>query len=292
MLNYLDSAIGFIVVILMFSLVITILVQMVGVLLQLRGKSLLRGVELLLREVDPDLESQAKALADQVLRHPAIAEDTKRLASALQPQELKLVLQSLADAAAADSPLKKALDARKDAVYGKIDDWFEMVMDRAGERFKMNTRWATTAFAVLLAFALQLDSINLFRQISTNAELRARLVALSDPVLETSKRVLESPAVPNTEQGLKELTARANEVKAEIEKSQLQLVPNPWRLSAFESIRSLLGLILTMFLLGLGAPFWFNALRNLVGLRHAVDKKKDEDEEAERAALAAQAAKK
>ena len=36
---------------------------------------------------------------------------------------------------------------------------------------------------------------------------------------------------------------------------------------------------------------WFNALRKLVGLRHAVDQKKAEDEEAERAAMAAQAAK-
>ncbi|MEP7011268.1 MAG: hypothetical protein ABJC13_13175 [Acidobacteriota bacterium] len=287
LLNYLDSAIGFIVVILMFSLVITILVQMVGVLLQLRGKSLLRGVELLFHEIDPDLKSQAKALADQVLRHPAIAEDTKRLASALQSHELKLVLQSLAEAADANPQLKKALDERRATVFGRIDDWFELVMDRAGERFKMNTRWATTVFAVILAFALQLDSISLFRQIATNADLRARLVSMSDSVSETSKKVLESPAVPNTEQGLKELTDRAAEVKAEIEKSQLQLVPNPWRLSAFDNIRSFLGLILTIFLLGLGAPFWFKALQNLVGLRHAVDQKKDQDEEAERAALAA-----
>ncbi len=284
LLNYLDSAIGFIVVILMFSLVITILVQMVGVLLQLRGKSLLRGVELLIREVDPELKSQAKTLADQVLRHPAIAEDTKRLASALRSNELKLVLQSLAE----ENPqLKAALETRGAAVFAKVDAWFETVMDRAGERFKMNTRWATTVFAVILAFALQLDSISLFRQISTNAELRARLVSMSDAVAETSKKVLESPAVPGTEQGLAELTARAEEVKAEIEKSQLQLVPDPWRLSAFESARSFLGLILTVFLLGLGAPFWFNALRKLVGLRHAVDQKKDDDEEAERTALAA-----
>jgi hypothetical protein len=74
LLNYLDSAIGFVVVILMFSLLITIAVQMVGVFLQLRGKSLLHGVELLLKEVDPGLKSQAQTLADQVLTHPVIAE--------------------------------------------------------------------------------------------------------------------------------------------------------------------------------------------------------------------------
>ncbi len=283
LLNYLDSAIGFIVVILMFSLLITVLVQMVGVLLQLRGKSLLRGVELLLREVDPEIKSQAKDLADQVLTHPVIAEGKHRLASALRPSELKLILQSLAE----ENPkLKALLDQKEEELFARLDAWFEPVMDRARERFKMSTRWATTVFAVLVAFALQLDSISLFRQISTNAELRSRLVAMSDSVLETSKKVLEAKAAPATEQGLADLKARADQVSSQLEATQLQLVPQPWRLLAFDSVRSFLGLILTIFLLGLGAPFWFNVLRNLVGLRHAVEKKEADQEEADRNAAA------
>jgi hypothetical protein len=286
LLNYLDSAIGFVVVILMFSLLITIVVQMVGVLLQLRGKSLLHGVELLLKEVDPGLKGQAQALADQVLSHPAIAEGKKRLGIALRPNELKLVLGSLAEA---NPALKAALAERGEAISAKIDAWYEPVMDRVSERYKMNTRWVTTVFAVLFAFALQLDSIGLFQQISTNAELRGRLVAMSDSVLDTSKKVLEAPPAPGTEQGLKDLKAQADEVRAEIAKTELQLVPDPWRLSAFDSVRSLLGLLLSMFLLGLGAPFWYGALKNLVGLRHVADQK---DEEKEKAAIAVLAAKK
>ncbi len=283
MLNFLDSAIGFIVVILMFSLLITVLVQMVSVFLQLRGKSLLRGVELVLKEVDPNFKGQAKELAGKVLNHPAIAEGEKRLASALRANELKLVLESLA---ADDPQIQATLDERKEELFAQIDAWYGTVMARAGERYKMNTRWATTVFAVLLAFALQLDSISLFQQISTNAELRGRLVAMSDSVLVTSQKVLEAPPAPGTEEGLEDLKTRADEVKAEIEKSELQLVPKPWRLSAFDSVRSLLGLIVSMFLLGLGAPFWFKALQNLVGLRHAVDKKEEEGQEAEQAAAA------
>lgn len=281
LLNFLDSAIGFIVVILMFSLLITVLVQMVGVLLQLRGKSLLKGTELLLREIDPQLKTQAKALANQVLNHPALADGKDRLASALCEHELKLVLESLAE----ENPeLKTILNERREEVFGRIDAWFQTVMNRAGERFKMNTRWATTVFSVLVAFALQLDSISLFRQISTNAEVRARLVSMSDSVLASSQKVLDAPAAPGTEEGLADLKDRADQVKAQIESTQLQLVPQPWRLSAFESVRSVLGLILTMFLLGLGAPFWFNVLRNLVGLRHTVDQKADEAAKREAAA--------
>jgi hypothetical protein len=287
LLNYLDSAVGFVVVILMFSLVITILVQMVGLLLQLRGKNLLRGVELLLREVDPDLKNQAQALAAQVLNHPAIADGKKRLGIALRKNEVKLILASLAE----ENPgLKTALTERGAAISARIDAWYEPVMDRVTERYKMNTRWVATVFAVLLAFGLQLDSINLWKQISTNSEIRAHLLAASDSLSATSQKVLDAPATTDPEQRLKALGDQAIALTSDLEETKLQLVPKPWRLTAFESTRSLLGLILSMFLLGLGAPFWYGALRNLIGLRHVVEQKDDEKEQAEREALAAKKA--
>lgn len=277
LLNYLDSAIGFVVVILMFSLVITILVQMVGVLLQLRGKSLLTGLELLLREVDPALKSQAQALADQVLSHPAIADGKKRLGIALRKNEVKLVLESLAEA---NPSLKAALAERGAAISAKIDAWYEPVMDRVSERYKMNTRWVATLFAVILAFGLQIDSIGLFRKISTNAELRGKLVSMSDSVLDTSKRELEAPATPATVEGLNDLNNRLDTLQTKLKETDLKLVPEPWCWSFYGDWRALLGVILSAFLLGLGAPFWYGALRNLVGLRHVVEQKDDEREQA------------
>lgn len=277
LLNYLDSAIGFVVVILMFSLVITILVQMVGLLLQLRGKGLLNGLELLLREVDPTLKAQAQALADQILSHPAIADGKNRLGIALRPNEIKLVLESLA---AANPALQTALEERGAAISAKIDAWYEPVMDRVSERYKMNTRWVTTVFAVILAFGLQFDSIGIFRKISTNAELRGRLVSMSDSVLDSAKRELEAPATPATEQGLKDLNVRLDTLKTQLGETDLRLVPDPWSWSFYGNWRALLGVVLSAFLLGLGAPFWYGALRNLVGLRHVVDQKDDEREQA------------
>lgn len=286
LLNYLDSAIGFIVVILMFSLAITILVQMVSVLLQLRGKGLLTGLQLLLREVDPALKSQAQALANQVLSHPAIADGKKRLGIALRKNEVKLVLESLAEA---NPSLKAALAERGTAISAKIDAWYEPVMDRVSERYKMNTRWVATGFAVILAFGLQFDSLGLFRKISTNAELRARLVAMSDSVLESSKKELEAPATAATVEGLNDLNGRLENLRTELGETGLQLIPTDWSWSFYGHWRSWLGVILSAFLLGLGAPFWYGALKNLVGLRHVSDQR---DEEKEKAALAVLAAKK
>ncbi len=280
LLNYLDSSIGFVVVILMFSLLITVVVQMIGVLLQLRGKSLLQGVETLLHEIDPDLGAQAQDLAKKVLTHPAITENTKKLGIALRSQEVKLVLESLAR----ENPeVAKALAERKAQLFAKIDDWYEPVMDRVSERFKMKTRWVSAVFAVLLAFGLQLDSIKLFQQISTNAELRGRLTAMSDSVLATSEKVLAAPA-PATAEGLETLKSQAAEIRQEIAATELEIVPKPWRLSALESARGVLGLLLSAFLLGLGAPFWYGVLKNLVGLRHVADQKDEQREIAARAA--------
>lgn len=116
MLEQLDTAIGFATVMLLLSLLVTTVVQMVAALLNLRGRCLLEGTEQLLKQLYPDLKEQARAIARKVLTHPAISEKTgalsafsdedegrtaepgaPKLAVAIRPQELILVLQDLAE---------------------------------------------------------------------------------------------------------------------------------------------------------------------------------------------------
>ncbi|HXU44507.1 MAG TPA: hypothetical protein VN783_03210 [Thermoanaerobaculia bacterium] len=308
-LNYLDSSIGFVVVILLFSLLITVFVQAVSQLLQLRGKTLLRGVALILKEVDPGIGEQAQTLAEKVLRHPAIAEGKDRLATALRPEELQLILSSLASAQAA-SPRLQALVASGAALEKGIQDWFETVMDRTAERFKMRTRWVTGIFAVLLAFGLNIDSIGLFQTISGDPKLRGNLVGISDDVLKTGKEILGTPPAPanpnappapanpnaspppaaapastaSAQQKLEAELKQVEQLKAQIQATGLPILPDHWWCQ--NTGREWLGVLVTAFLLGLGAPFWYNALRNLVGLRNVVAQKQDQKTQAQTQAQA------
>ena len=111
MLAYLDTLIGFAVVMLGTSLLITILTQMASALFSHRGANLLWGLETmfqhvpncpLLNEVD-----NARRLAKDVLTHPLISDsifsvkpewlaDRLRLATAVSPEELATILKCLA----------------------------------------------------------------------------------------------------------------------------------------------------------------------------------------------------
>lgn len=123
MLAYLDTAIGFVVVMLVISLLITILTQMVSALINHRGSNLQWGLKTLFANIDPtaypQLTAQADAISRQVLTHCLISDSWfsgnrvaqwfaariplldklfKRfqLASAIRPSELAHILAHIA----------------------------------------------------------------------------------------------------------------------------------------------------------------------------------------------------
>ena len=69
--------------------------------------------------------------------------------------------------------IAKALD---DACK-KFKYWFEVSQERAQQWFTTHTRWFTVAFAVIFAFGLQLDTIEIFKFVSSNKAARDKLVA-------------------------------------------------------------------------------------------------------------------
>ena len=123
MLTYLDTAIGFMVVMLAVSLLITTLTQVVSALVNHRGSNLQWGMKTLFANIDPahypTVAEKADSLAREVLSHclisdswfsgNKIAEDLQashplikrwfdrfRLASAIRPSELADILRALA----------------------------------------------------------------------------------------------------------------------------------------------------------------------------------------------------
>jgi len=82
MLKSLDILIGFSVVMLAMSMSVTLIIQWILHLSEMRGKKLLEGVAELLRHIDPDLVTAetAKQIANRVLTHPMIARGGQNVA--------------------------------------------------------------------------------------------------------------------------------------------------------------------------------------------------------------------
>jgi len=122
MLQYLDTLIGFAVVMLLISLLITILTQIVSELANHRGSNLRWGLTTLFEHIDPalcpQLAASANRLAHEVLNHPLISDSwfsslwavrwiekapllgtllgRVRLASAIRSNELSSILRHIA----------------------------------------------------------------------------------------------------------------------------------------------------------------------------------------------------
>ena len=136
MLTYLDTAIGFMVVMLAISLLITTLTQMFSAMVNHRGSNLQWGLKTLFANIDtgkfPNLAKQADQLAHEVLSHCLISDSwfsgnrfaeklggmipllgkwfaRVRLASAIRPAELADILRALAAA-----KKRQAVDAPAD----------------------------------------------------------------------------------------------------------------------------------------------------------------------------------
>jgi hypothetical protein len=124
MLEQLDTAIAFTVVMLMLSLMITAVVQMISAVFDLRGRNLATGLENLLRQIEPSLREAlpngttiAQHIAEVAVTHPAIAH-TKTRAKAVSQSELVSILRDLCSdmpAAQIDAKAKEKLKALLDA---------------------------------------------------------------------------------------------------------------------------------------------------------------------------------
>jgi hypothetical protein len=307
MLQWFDTLLGLVVILLGASLVVMMLTQAAVALLNLRGKNLLHGVTLILENTDPALRQHARQIAEEALGHQLVSDawaKAKRLkpTATIRLSELQTVLVHLAEAGGGEE-WRKQLATSMARVERAITTWFDAVMDRTSQRFVALTRVWTIAFSLVLALALHLDALRFFHEISGNAELRARLVMGADAISQRASAAFESgariPALyaeamrrlsvgeqaagrPDVDslvgryqaliqQGLTrsidELLDQAAGIRADLAAAQIQLVPSPYPGVRYRLDRHLWGVLLMASLMSLGAPFWFNVLRGMSTLR-------------------------
>ncbi|HYL58075.1 MAG TPA: hypothetical protein VEU51_04340 [Candidatus Acidoferrales bacterium] len=302
----LDVLIGVSVIMLVVSMTVTILTQFLTTLFNTRGRGLKKGIETLIAQIDPGLKNSAGRIAGAVLMNPLIAEPMSRLGTVIHRDELVRLLLELAAGQGQiklNEADKKALSdalvengianpaatlghlrlvamqieaARPDLAtnvcrdfailqgarsnfVGKVNGWFDQTIDRVSARFTMGARGITFACALAVAFGLQLDTIGIVNTLWINDALRERLVteaaAVENPNSTEATGTTAVPAKPQA-QYLDQLATYG-----------LITMPNPgsWRAELYPI--KIPGILLSTLLLSLGAPFWYNALKNLLRMR-------------------------
>jgi hypothetical protein len=111
-------------------------------------------------------------------------------------------------------------------MWADIDHWFHKTMDRVSQRFTLSTRVVTLAWAVAIAFAVHLDASTLFRDLSSNLEIRTRLLASTDTINAEAERLAvrrTTRSPPVTCDGFSRPTAQINN---ELTATGLHLMPD------------------------------------------------------------------
>ena len=213
-----------------------------------------------------------------------------------------------------------------DAARAKFDAWFSSAQDRAQQWFQVHTRGLTIAASALVAVLLQLDAVEVFNYVNTNAAARTALAASADSVIREADGVLDekgglikriadawaakqkqapidlkgithtgqleealSSYDPNfdaqvfndltettTKAYYKDQSAKLRDLTRGVSATGFEFIPaHYWRWPAAEGgcqnakniLWHLPGIALFAALLSLGAPYWYNLLKNLASLR-------------------------
>lgn len=178
----------------------------------------------------------------------------------------------------------------------KIHLWFDQTMDRASERFTAHTRYVTFFAGFAVALVLQLDTAALVSRLSTDNDLRSSLLQIAQrqtssvgiPAPNSTPPAATPPAAAPSAPGQSpdpvQLTDIDRQNLKDLVVNNIIGIPQSWsdwvgRWHADNFVMKILGLLLTTFLLSLGAPFWYNALQNLVRLRSLLATKDDQQRE-------------
>jgi hypothetical protein len=235
-----------------------------------------------------------------------------------------------AGTAAADQIVKNA-GTIEDA-YKKFHKWTCICEERAQQWLTMHTRILTIIFAFVAAFWLQLDTVEIFRFVSSNKLARDKLVAQAGVVEAQAARVLgdsssvlkgalkdwsEKQTDPDIKSKLDGIEVKDTDTREEVQAKVIKALNGETPIDSFDSIvnaaasrrvekqaanfktvkadldkarfdvfpqtewrwekgwwngcrQHFWGILFSVGLLSLGAPFWYNALKNLTNLKSVV----------------------
>lgn len=357
MFKSLDTLVAFVTIMLMLSMAVTVITQAITGVFNSRGRHLKRGVQDMLRLLDPQLPAtMSAAVANAVLTHPltsgsswlspaatggsgnALARFARwglgpRLGTVISREELTKILMHFASTAGAadvtpaisqrlktiltthgiadpDATLSRirtrtleierlqpelgqalrhstaVLHEAASEYVAKINASFDQTMDRVSQRFTASTRSVTLAGAVIVAVTFQVDALSVINRLSADEKMREAFVAQATAMQsESQKREAATPAAtPGTPPSASSSNAELDrKYRSFLATNGVIALPSKdeWRTS-WRSVNPF-GVILTIMLLSLGAPFWYKALGQLLNLRSLLAAKDDSAREARQA---------
>ncbi len=190
---------------------------------------------------------------------------------------MELQLEATNPELANDVRQAQALIAEATSDYvARVNSWFDQTIDRVSLRFGHYTHWITLFASAVVVLSIQLDVIAVIDRLSIDDQFRNTVVSAS------AKDFYTETTTPANAQGT--TTAGADTVPSVapgayydlLGKAGLITLPTErnWPVQ-LKDPRRYPGMVLAILMISLGAPFWYNILKDLLGLRSNLAKKDD-----------------
>jgi hypothetical protein len=285
-----DVALGLSLLYLLLSLACSAVQEIIAGALGLRQAALERGIEQMLN---------SKALRQALYAHPLIQslhhgalERTRRpsyIASDVFAAALLDVMRSGQVAAAELGGAERALAAlltgtrlggQIDREWARAGDWvekerealgrwFDQCMERLSGSYKRAAQIVLLVVAAVVTLAVDADSALIARTLWSDRELRTAVVERAASFVAAGAPAPASPA--GLDQALQQVNGGLRAVTEELDALKLPVgwPASGWLRPGESAARKVLGLVLTVLAVSLGAPFWFDTLGRLANLRSA-----------------------
>jgi len=306
-LRSLDTLIGFVTVLLVLSLAVTMLTQIVANLLRLRSRHLRDGVLDVFRQLGWGFVGDgAEILARKVVRskdaitredlietllvlaqkNPELKEKITSLTPGFDPQALLAHVRRTALELSVERPDLAAAVVRSAAfarsplagLVSEVFGVFDSTMDRVSAKFTAQSRKLVAIIGIAVALALPLDTFDLLKRLARSDSAREQAVALAQTFAENRSNIDPTPADPTPRD--------VRLAVAKLQAAEVIVVPSSraeW-LARWQQV-NWAGVAVSALLLTLGGPFWFTVLKDLLRLRSAAASQESQDRAQRQAAL-------
>lgn len=150
-----------------------------------------------------------------------------------------------------------------------IESWYNSAMDRVSGWYKYRTQKILFVIGIVLAVALNADTVRIMKQLSQDATLRQSIVAAAQSA---------KPPDITSGQTIKDQIEQTQKQVSQIENLGIPLGRSPGQSDAV-TWQTALGWLLTAIAVSLGAPFWFDMLNKIMVVRSTVKPREKSQEE-------------
>jgi hypothetical protein len=267
-----DVAVGLALMFLIVSLMATVLNELVATKLKLRASTLQGALKNILDSDTLRADFYDHGLIagthDAVGGHPSYLSgrdfalavigslDVTKPVPALG--DIKSAVENMRDCNIRDVLLSQLATAGTDIdqLRNGIATYFDSVMDRVGGTYQRYLKLISLGIGFILVAALNVDSVQVGKELWKDASLRAQMVQSGKELLAAQKSAAVSDA-----KGLADLESELRPIPIGWSTKQVQWDdPSWWLFKVF-------GLVFSALAVSLGAPFWFELLSKFMNVR-------------------------